>query len=155
MTDNMINSSLPESIVMGPDTTYSPLFWDEEGVAIGDYDLLYIRDEEYSTSSIVGLKEWFMQADKYDPYTDIAEFTTEGQEEWINQGYEFAKQLRAIISKDILLYYGYWHQFGDGQWRWCKAFIPMLRNRRRDTSSPFPSSKMLWCESVASFCFGL
>ena len=114
---------IPKAIVIGPDTTYSPLFWDEEDVAIGDYDLFFIGDEEYSTSSLVGLEDWFMQADKYDPYTDIAEFTTEGMEEWINQGYEFAKQLRAIIPKEIKLYYCYWHQFGDGQWRWCKAYI--------------------------------
>ena len=84
---------------------------------------IYIGDEEYSTSSIVGLKEWFMQANKYEPYTDIAQFTTEGIEEWINQGYEFAKQLRSIIPKDIKLYYGYWHQFGDGKWRCREVYI--------------------------------
>ena len=119
----MDKESLPESIIMGPDTTYSPLFWDEEDVAIGYYDLFYIGDDEYSTSSIVGLKEWFMQTDKYDPYTDISEFTIEGMDEWINQGYEYAKQLRYIIPKEIELYYGFWHQFGDGHWRWCKAYI--------------------------------
>jgi hypothetical protein len=113
-----------ESIVIGPDTTFSPLFWDEEGVAIGDYDSFFIGDEEYSTSSIVGFKEWFLQADKYDPYTDIAQFMTEGMEEWINQGYELAKQIRAMIPKEIGLYYAYWHQFGDREWRWCKAYIP-------------------------------
>ena len=118
-----MEEDIPKAIVIGPDTTYSPLFWDEEDVAIGDYDLFYIGDDEYSTSSIVGLKEWFMQTDKYDPYTDITEFTTEGMEEWINQGYEYARQLRAIIPQEISIYYGYWHQFGDEQWRWCKAYI--------------------------------
>ena len=118
-----MEEEMSKAIVMGPDTSYSPLFWDEEDAAIGDYDLIFIGDEEYSTSSIIGLKEWFMQADKYDPYTDIAEFTKEGMEEWINQGYEFVKQLGKIIPKDIELYYGYWHQFGDGRWRWCKAYI--------------------------------
>ena len=117
------NENYPDSIVMEPDTTYSPLFWDEEGVAIGDYDLFFIGDEEYSTASIEGLKDWFMQADKYDPFTDIAEFTTEGMEDWINQGYELAKQIRAMIPKEIRFYYGYWHQFGDGHWRCCKAYI--------------------------------
>jgi hypothetical protein len=119
----IMEEDIPKAIVIGPDTTYSPLFWDEDDVAIGDYDLFFIGDEEYSTSFLVGLKEWFMQVDKYAPYTDIAEFTTEGMEEWINQGYEFAKQLREIIPKEIKVYYGYWHQFGYGQWRWCKAFI--------------------------------
>lgn len=90
---------MDKAIIIGPDTTYSSLFWNEKGAAIGDYDLFFIGDEEYSTSSIVALKEWFMQANKYDPYTDVAEFTTEGMEEWINQGYEFAKQLRAIIPQ--------------------------------------------------------
>jgi len=114
---------IPDYIAMEPDTTYSPLFWDEEGAAIGNYELFYIGDEEYSTAPIEGLKDWFMQADKYDPYTDIAEFTTEGMEEWINQGYEYAKQIRAMLPKEIELYYGYWHQFGDGQWRHCRAYI--------------------------------
>ena len=111
------------SIVIGPDTTYSPLFWDEDDVAIGDYDLFFIGEKEYSTSSIVGFKEWFMQTDKYDPHTDIAQFTTEGMEQWINQGYEFAKQICAMIPKEVSLYYAFWHQFGDGHWRWCKAYI--------------------------------
>ncbi len=119
----MKQEEIPEAIVFAPDTTYSPLFWDEEGAAIGDYDYFLIGDEEYSTSSIKGLEDWFFKADKYDPYTDIAEFTTEGMEEWINQGYEFAKQMRAIIPKEIELYYGFWHQFGDVRWRYCKAYI--------------------------------
>ena len=110
-------------IVMDAEDTYSPLFWDEDGAGIGDYDSFFIGNNEYSTSSIVGLKEWFMQADKYDPFTSVTEFTTEGMEEWINQGYEFAKQLLTIIPKDIKLYYGYWHQFGDKEWVWCKAHI--------------------------------
>ena len=118
-----MQEDVPVSIVMWPDTTYAAIFWSEEGAAIGDYDYFLIGDEEYSTSSIVGLKEWFKHADKYDPYTDIAEFTTEGMEEWINQGYKYAKQLRAIIPEDIDVYYGYWHQFGDNHWRWCKAYI--------------------------------
>lgn len=110
-------------IVMCAEDTYSDLFWDEDGAGIGDYDSFFIGNEEYSTSSIVGIKEWFMLADKYDPFTDVTEFTTERMEEWINQGYEFAKQLRTIIPKDIDLYYGYWHQFGDDEWVWCKAYI--------------------------------
>lgn len=118
-----MGSNTQEVVMMEPDTTYSPLFWDEEGVAIGDYDSFFIGDDEYSTSTIEGLKEWFMQADKYDPYTDIAHFTTEGMEEWINLGYEYAKQIRAMIPKDVKLYYGFWHQFGDGKWSWCKTYI--------------------------------
>ena len=81
------------------------LFWNEEGVAIGDYDSFFIGDEEYSTSSIIGFKEWFLQVDKYDPYTDIAQFMTEGMEEWVNLEYEFAKQIRSMIPKEVGLYY--------------------------------------------------
>ena len=119
----IMEEDIPKAIIIGPDTTYSPLFWDEDGAAIGDYDYFLIGDEEYSTSSIEGLKEWFLKADKYDPHTEIAEFTTEGMEEWINQGYEYAKQIRAMIPKNIDLYYCYWHQFGDGKWRHCEAYI--------------------------------
>ena len=113
----------PDAIIMEPDTTYSPLFWDEEEAAVGDFDLFFIGDEEYSTASIEGLKDWFMQTDKYDPYTDIAEFTTEGMEEWINQGYEYAKQIRVMIPKEVKFYYSFWYQFGDGKWRHCRAYI--------------------------------
>ena len=37
-----------ESIVIGPDTSYSPLFWDEEDAAIGDYDSFFIGDQEHT-----------------------------------------------------------------------------------------------------------
>lgn len=114
---------MPKSIEFGAEDSFSDLFWDEERVGIGDYDSFFLGYEKFSASSLVGLKEWFMQADKYDPFTDIAEFTTEGREEWINRGYEFAKQLRTIIPKEVELYYGFWHQFGDNHWRWCKAYI--------------------------------
>ena len=114
----------PLYIVFQADDTLLPfLFWDNEDKAIGDFESFYIDDVEYSLSSLIGLEDWFMLADKYDPYTDIAEFTTEGMEEWINQGYEYAKQIRAMLPKEIGFYYGFWHQFGDGQWRMCRAYI--------------------------------
>mgnify|MGYP004444313405 FL=1 len=99
----------PKKIIMCAEDTCSPLFWDEENVGIGEYDLLYVGDDEISLSAISGLKEWYKQADKFDPYSEIAQFTTEGMEEWINQGYEYAKQLRKMIPNDIELYYGFWH----------------------------------------------
>ena len=113
------------AINMIPDTTYSPLFWDEEGAAIGDVDSFFIGSEEYSTASVEGLIEWFLQADKYDPYSDIATFTTRGMEEWINQGYKLAKKIRAMIPKDYDFYYGYWHKFGDEKWCCCKAYLAL------------------------------
>ena len=103
--------------------TFSPLFWDDEDVGIGYDFCFYIGDEEYDFSSFVGIKEWFQKTDKYDPYTDIEEFTIVGMEEWINQGYEYAKQILKILPKDIKLYYCFWHNFGDGKWRHCEAYI--------------------------------
>ena len=78
--------------------SFAPLFWDDENCGIGYEESFYIGDKEYSLSSLEGIKEWFKQVDKYDPYTDIAQFTTDGMDEWINQGYEYAKQLRALKS---------------------------------------------------------
>lgn len=33
----MDKESLPKAVIMWPEYTFSPLYWDEEGVAIGDY----------------------------------------------------------------------------------------------------------------------
>ena len=121
-----MTDQVPRYIVFQADDTFSFLFWDDEDVAIGDYESFYIGDDEYTLNSLEGLKEWFYQADKYDPYTDVAQFTTDGMEEWINLGYEYAKQVRAILPKEVLLYYGFWQQFGDGHWRSCRAYITLF-----------------------------
>ena len=42
----MYDIDSPKYIVLEPDTTYSPLFWNEEGAAIGDYDSFSIGDED-------------------------------------------------------------------------------------------------------------
>lgn len=62
-------------------------------------------------------------ADKFDPYTDISEFTTEGREEWVNEGHRLAVEVRKLLPKNVDLYYGFWHQFGDSKWRHCRAYI--------------------------------
>jgi len=121
-----MSNQVPCYIVFQAVDTFSFLFWDDEDVAIGDYESFYIGDDEYTLTSLEGLKEWFYQADKYDPYTDVAQFTTDGMEEWINLGYEYAKQVRAILPKEVLLYYGFWQQFGDGHWRSCRAYITLF-----------------------------
>lgn len=113
----------PKCIVFEAWDTFSPLFWNEEDEGIGDTDSFFLGDEEYSVFPIKGLKEWFGKADEYDPHTDVTQFTTKGMEEWINQGYEFATQILEIIPEDIDLYYGFRHQFGDGRWRYCRAYI--------------------------------
>ena len=113
----------PKYIVMHAESTFAPLFWDDEDVGIGEYDCISIGNEELLLDIIDGLKEWFLQSDKYDPYTDVSTFTTIGMDAWINKGYEYALQINQLLPKDIDLYYGYWHQFGDGIWRYCKAYI--------------------------------
>lgn len=118
-----LDENKPKYIVLKAIDSSSLLFWDDKDVGIGDVDSFYIGDDEYSMSSLEGLNEWFLQADIYDPFEVFGEFTTEGMEEWINQGYEYAKQLRALIPKDVKLYYAYLHQFGDGKWRHCEAYI--------------------------------
>ena len=121
--ENMENKDRPESIRFMAEDTFSPLLWDEEDAGIGDYKSFFIGDEEYSLSSFEGLEEWYLQADKYDPYTDVDKFTIEGMEAWINKGYEYVKQLRKMLPNDIDLYYGFWHKFIDNHWRFCKAYI--------------------------------
>lgn len=102
-----MSEQVPRYIVFQADDTFSSLFWDDEDVAIGDYESFFIGDDEYTLSSLEGLKEWFYHADKYDPYTDVAQFSTDGMEEWINLGYEFAKQVRDYQKKlNYIMHFG-------------------------------------------------
>ena len=113
----------PRYIIFMAEDTFSPLIWDDEDCGIGDVDCFRIGDKEYSLESLEGIKEWFYQADKYDPYSDVTDFQVDGMEEWINKGYQYALQVRDILPDNIALYYGFWHQFGDGKWRYCRAHI--------------------------------
>ena len=113
----------PRYIIFMAEDTFSSLIWDDEDCGIGDVDCFRIGDKEYSLESLEGIKEWFYQADKYDPYSDVTDFQVEGMEEWINKGYQYALQVRDILPDNIALYYGFWHQFGDGKWRYCRAYL--------------------------------
>ena len=113
----------PRYIIFMAEDTFSSLIWDDEDCGIGDVDCFRIGDKEYSLESLEGIKEWLYQADKYDPYSDVTDFQVEGMEEWINKGYQYALQVRDILPDYIALYYGFWHQFGDGKWRYCRAYI--------------------------------
>lgn len=108
---------------MHAEGTFAPLFWDDEDAGIGDFECISIGEDELLLEELDGLKEWFLQSDKYDPYTDVSTFTTTGMEAWIDKGYEYALQINKLLPKDIDLYYSYWHHFGDGKWRYCKANI--------------------------------
>lgn len=122
----MTTENRPKYIrMMADDTTLPFLFWDDEGCAIGDFESFHINEEEFLLSSLKGLEEWFLQADKYDPYEVVRPFTNEGMEEWINQGYKYAKQVRKILPNDIELCYQYWHKFGNGEWVACRAYITL------------------------------
>jgi len=113
----------PKFLVFSAEDTFSPVIWDDGEVANGEVDYFWLDKEYISLSSVIGLKEWYSKADQYDPCDNLGQFTTEGMEEWINQGYEFALRIRKMIPKDIKLYYGYRHQFGDNHWRFCSAYI--------------------------------
>lgn len=113
----------PKYIVMHAECTFAPLFWNDKDEGIGECDCISIGEYELLLEDLEGLKEWFLLSDKYDPYTDVSTFTTMGMEDWINKGYEYALQINKLLPKDIDFYYGFWHQFGDGKWRYCKAYI--------------------------------
>ena len=118
-----VEEAYPKYVVFMAEDTFSSLLWDDEDAGIGDVEHFWIGAKEYSLESLVGLKEWFYKADKYGPYTDVTDFQVERMEEWINQGYRYALQVRDILPENIALYFGYWHQFGDGKWRFCRAYI--------------------------------
>lgn len=114
----------PQFLVFMAEDTFAPLFWDDEDEGIGDADSFYIGEKEYDLSSLIGLKEWFSYADRYDPYSAITDFNIIGMSDWINQGYEFAKQIRTMIPKEIDFYYSFWHQFG-ADWKCCRVLITL------------------------------
>ncbi|MBR5082119.1 MAG: hypothetical protein IKX35_06745 [Bacteroidales bacterium] len=114
----------PQFLVFMAEDTFAPLFWDDKDVGIGDVDSFYIGENEYDLSSLIGLKEWFSHADRYDPYSAITDFNRIGMGDWINQGYEFAKQIRKMIPKEIDLYYSFWHQFNT-DWKCCRVLITL------------------------------
>lgn len=123
-----IESYYPKCIVFMAEDTFTPLFWDDQDAGIGDANSVIIGDKEYNLSSLSGLEQWFSLADRYDPYSAVGGFNPEGMESWINEGYEYAKQFRKLIPKDIDLYYSFWHQFGDNNWSYCRAYIPYLKH---------------------------
>jgi len=106
-------SHYPQYIIFMADDSNSPLFWNDKGEGIGDVESVCIGDEVYSLSSLKGLKEWFLKANKYNSFTESEQFTTEGMDDWIKQGNEFALQIRDMIPCDIVLYYCHVEKCGD------------------------------------------
>ena len=82
-----------------------------------------VNKEVINLPDIAGLKEWHSKTDIYDPYTSHTEFQIDGFEDWVNEGYRFAMQIRKLLPDYVSLYYGFWHNFGDNEWRYCKSLI--------------------------------
>ena len=112
-------------IIFEADTTYAGVFWDEDGFCeIGDLQNIDLGDGNIVKLPVIqGLKEWHEKADIYDPYSSVVDFQIEGYEEWVNEGYRLAKQILPLLPDYVSLYYGFWHNFGDGIWRYCKSLI--------------------------------
>ena len=72
-------------VVLHAESTYTGPFWDENGAEAGDCNSFEI-DGTYYKVNLPGFKEWYSQADKYDPYSDLADFQLAGFEEWVNKG---------------------------------------------------------------------
>lgn len=113
-------------ITFEANTTYNGVFWDEnEFCEIGDLEDIFLKNgKSIKLPAIQGLKEWHEKADIYDPYSSVTDFQIEGYEEWVNEGYRLAKAIKSFLPDYISLYYGFWHNFGDDNWTYCKAYIP-------------------------------
>ncbi|MBP3671073.1 MAG: hypothetical protein J6J06_03825 [Bacteroidaceae bacterium] len=112
-----------KQVTLHAETTYTGPFWDGF-CEIGDCYTLWIDEDKYDIN-FPGFKEWFMQADKYDPYSDVDKFQIDGFDNWIKQGYQYAVMLRNLLPIEIDVYYGFWNNFGDNNWRYCKAYITL------------------------------
>lgn len=72
------------NIVFEADTCYCGIFWDEDGCEIGDFNTIYLEnDEVINLPDIPGIKEWHSKADIYDPYPSYTEFQIDGYEDWV------------------------------------------------------------------------
>ena len=103
------------------DVTFGP-FQDELGY-IGNSKEIQIDNKLY-TIDFPGFHSWLKNIRRYSPYSNPKGFSTDGLEVWINQGYNYAIMLRKLLPHHIDVYYGFWKDFGDGTWRFCKTQIP-------------------------------
>ena len=117
---------IPENkeVLLHAETTSSGPFWDgfcEIGRSDG-FDV----DGQFFDTNFPGFKEWYLKADQFDPYSDVGVFNPDGYESWVNQGYEYAVMVRKIVPRGINVYYGFWKEFGDNEWLFCKTYIPFI-----------------------------
>lgn len=111
-------------IILHADCTSSGPFWENDFCEIGRTDAFYIDNKEYKVD-FPRFNEWYNKADMYYPFNDVEEFQKEDFDEWVKQGYFYAVMLRKMLPLDIDVYYGFWKDFGDGYWRYCKAYITL------------------------------
>lgn len=114
-----------EEILFMAEDTFSGPFWTRGGACdIGGCETVFLEnDVEIDVSPIKTLKKWYSQADKYDPYSAVEEFQPEGFQDWVNEGFEIAKQIKKILPKEVELYYGFMHDFGLSNWGYCETRI--------------------------------
>ena len=113
-----------KQVILFAENTFVGPFWENSFCNIGEYNELWIEDVKYDID-FPGFKEWYMQADMFDPYSDVeCEFNVAGFDNWVNQGYKYAIMLRELLPADITVYYAFWKDFGDNNWRYCSAYIP-------------------------------
>lgn len=104
------------------DMTLGP-FQDEFGY-IGNSEEMEIDSKRYIVD-FPGFNNWLKKARKYSPYSNPKGFSIDGLEEWINQGYNYAIMLRKLLPPHIDVYYGFWKDFGNGIWQFCKTYVPL------------------------------
>ena len=92
---------------MSPDYA-DALFWDEEGCCIGDYDTIWLGEDnneiEIDLTSIKGLKEWFIEWD-VETLSPKHHWTDEQWREWWAKGVELANKVNKLLPDNVYLDY--------------------------------------------------
>ena len=95
--------SMKNKILMSPDYG-NALFGNEENCCIGGFDSLFIDEVEIDLSGIIGLKDWFLEWERYSlwqtNYWRDAEW-----KEWWERGLQYAKGIKAILPANVDIQY--------------------------------------------------
>lgn len=93
--DDGIQSYVNETFVLFPEWG-GCIFWDTMGVGSGEYDSLYTDFGDFELN-VPGLQKW---GDFYDNHDDSQTY-----EQWWQEGWELAKEIRKQLPDNIDLYY--------------------------------------------------
>ena len=95
------------NIQMYPDYA-DALFWDEEGCCIGDYDTIWLGEDnnkiEIDLSSVKGLKEWFLEWN-LETLSHTYHWTDSQWREWWAKGVEFANKVNRLLPDNVYIDY--------------------------------------------------